>query len=155
MSLASVRLARGVKAALAWVAWDTKASFGGGAVPRQLHSTPGGLRPSTDQTVSSQVLDQRAWTSHLVEAASPSFPGGAGTSGRRRGRPKRPRRCGSAVSRVRRTVEATREEETMTTTTVRTSHLPVADLCAELGIARSTFYDWRAAHKAPRCIKLP
>ena len=43
----------------------------------------------------------------------------------------------------------------MTTTTVRTSHLTVADLCAELGIARSTFYDWRAAHKAPRCIKLP
>lgn len=22
-------------------------------------------------------------------------------------------------------------------------------------MARSTFYDWRAAHKAPRCIKLP
>src|SRR3954462_11903709 len=70
MSLASVRLARGVKAALAWVAWDTKASFGGGAVPRQLHSTPGGLRPSTDQTVSSQVLDQRAWTSQLGEGVS-------------------------------------------------------------------------------------
>src|SRR4051794_1169386 len=67
MSLASLRRARGVKAALAWVAWDTKASFGGGAVPRQLHSTPGGLRPSTDQTVSSQVLDQRAWTSQLED----------------------------------------------------------------------------------------
>src|SRR4029079_3942930 len=58
--------ARGVRAALAWVAWDTKASFGGGAVPRQLHSTPGGLRSSTDQTVSSQVLDQRAWASQLA-----------------------------------------------------------------------------------------
>jgi len=34
-------------------------------------------------------------------------------------------------------------------------HLTVAELCTELGIARSTFYDWRAAHKAPRCIKLP
>ena len=35
------------------------------------------------------------------------------------------------------------------------AHLTVAELCAELGIARSTFYDWRAAKKAPRCIKLP
>jgi excisionase family DNA binding protein len=34
-------------------------------------------------------------------------------------------------------------------------HLSVDELCFELGIARSTFYDWRAAHKAPRCIKLP
>jgi predicted DNA-binding transcriptional regulator AlpA len=28
-------------------------------------------------------------------------------------------------------------------------------VCGELGVARSTFYDWRAAKKAPRCIKLP
>ena len=34
-------------------------------------------------------------------------------------------------------------------------HLTIADLCAELEISRSTFYDWRSAHKAPRCIKLP
>lgn len=34
-------------------------------------------------------------------------------------------------------------------------HLTVAAVCAELGISRSTFYDWRAARKAPRCIKLP
>ena len=34
-------------------------------------------------------------------------------------------------------------------------HLTIADICAELDIARSTFYDWRAANKAPRCIKLP
>jgi excisionase family DNA binding protein len=38
--------------------------------------------------------------------------------------------------------------------TVR-KHLTIADVCAELGVARSTFYDWRAAKKAPRCIKLP
>ena len=37
----------------------------------------------------------------------------------------------------------------------RRDHMTVADLCAELGIARSTFYDWRQAKKAPRCIKLP
>ena len=34
-------------------------------------------------------------------------------------------------------------------------HMTVAELCAELGVARSTFYDWRAAHKAPPCLKLP
>ncbi|MFG1909030.1 helix-turn-helix transcriptional regulator [Kribbella sp. NPDC048928] len=42
-----------------------------------------------------------------------------------------------------------------TATRTRHSHLTIADLCAELGVARSTFYDWRAARKAPRCIKLP
>jgi predicted DNA-binding transcriptional regulator AlpA len=36
-----------------------------------------------------------------------------------------------------------------------TNHMTISDICAELNIARSTFYDWRAAHKAPRCIKLP
>lgn len=35
------------------------------------------------------------------------------------------------------------------------SHLTIADICAELGVARSTFYDWRAANKAPRCFRLP
>ena len=34
-------------------------------------------------------------------------------------------------------------------------HLTVAEACAVLGIARSTFYDWRAKGKAPRCLKLP
>ena len=34
-------------------------------------------------------------------------------------------------------------------------HLTIAEVCEELDIARSTFYDWRAKHKAPRCIKLP
>jgi excisionase family DNA binding protein len=34
-------------------------------------------------------------------------------------------------------------------------HLTVRDICEELGVARSTFYDWRAAHKAPPCLKLP
>ena len=31
----------------------------------------------------------------------------------------------------------------------------VAEVCAELGVARSTFYDWRAAKKAPPCFRLP
>lgn len=34
-------------------------------------------------------------------------------------------------------------------------HLTIADICDELSIARSTFHDWRAKGRAPRCIKLP
>jgi predicted DNA-binding transcriptional regulator AlpA len=34
-------------------------------------------------------------------------------------------------------------------------HLTIAELCEELDIARSTFYDWRAKRKAPPCLKLP
>ncbi|GAB3479645.1 helix-turn-helix transcriptional regulator [Amycolatopsis cihanbeyliensis] len=34
-------------------------------------------------------------------------------------------------------------------------HLTIAQLCEELAIARSTFYEWRAKGRAPRCIKLP
>ena len=33
--------------------------------------------------------------------------------------------------------------------------LSVADLCRELQIAQSTFYDWRTKGTGPRCIKLP
>jgi excisionase family DNA binding protein len=33
--------------------------------------------------------------------------------------------------------------------------LTLAEVCTELGISRSTFYDWRAKQKAPRCITLP
>jgi excisionase family DNA binding protein len=34
-------------------------------------------------------------------------------------------------------------------------HVTIAQLCDELGIARSTFYDWRAKGASPRCMKLP
>jgi predicted DNA-binding transcriptional regulator AlpA len=34
-------------------------------------------------------------------------------------------------------------------------HLTVDEICADLDIARSTFYEWRAKRRAPRCIKLP
>ena len=33
--------------------------------------------------------------------------------------------------------------------------LTIAEVCAELNVSRSTFYDWRAKGKAPRCLKLP
>jgi excisionase family DNA binding protein len=35
------------------------------------------------------------------------------------------------------------------------TQLTIAQVCAELNVSRSTFYDWRAKGKAPRCIKLP
>ena len=37
----------------------------------------------------------------------------------------------------------------------RAPNLTVAEVCEELRVARSTFYEWRAKHRAPRCIKLP
>ena len=33
--------------------------------------------------------------------------------------------------------------------------LTIAEVCRELKISRSTFYDWRAKRRAPRCISLP
>jgi excisionase family DNA binding protein len=33
--------------------------------------------------------------------------------------------------------------------------LTLAEVCRELKISRSTFYDWRAKRRAPRCITLP
>lgn len=36
-----------------------------------------------------------------------------------------------------------------------THRLTLDEFCTEYGIARSTFYDWRAKGRAPRCIKLP
>lgn len=36
-----------------------------------------------------------------------------------------------------------------------TQQLTVADVCAELGIARSTFDEWRVTGRAPACIRLP
>jgi predicted DNA-binding transcriptional regulator AlpA len=35
------------------------------------------------------------------------------------------------------------------------TRLTITDICTDLGISRSTFYDWRAKGRAPRCIKLP
>ncbi|MFF7375958.1 helix-turn-helix transcriptional regulator [Streptomyces massasporeus] len=43
----------------------------------------------------------------------------------------------------------------MTTATTSRTMLTLAELCEELAISRSTFYDWRAKRRAPRCIKLP
>jgi excisionase family DNA binding protein len=34
-------------------------------------------------------------------------------------------------------------------------HLTVDEVCDDLGVAKSTFYDWRAKRKAPPCVKLP
>lgn len=37
----------------------------------------------------------------------------------------------------------------------RDEMLTISEILAELRISRSTFYDWRAKGRAPRCIKLP
>lgn len=33
--------------------------------------------------------------------------------------------------------------------------LTLDDVLAELRVARSTFYKWKATNKAPRCVRLP
>jgi predicted DNA-binding transcriptional regulator AlpA len=33
--------------------------------------------------------------------------------------------------------------------------LTIAEVCADLGISRRTFYEWRMKNTAPRCITLP
>lgn len=33
--------------------------------------------------------------------------------------------------------------------------LTLVEVCADLGISRRTFYEWRAKGRAPRCITLP
>jgi excisionase family DNA binding protein len=33
--------------------------------------------------------------------------------------------------------------------------LTIAEVCADLGISRRTFYEWRVKGRAPRCITLP
>jgi predicted DNA-binding transcriptional regulator AlpA len=43
----------------------------------------------------------------------------------------------------------------MTPAEVRNEKLTLAQVCAELRIERSTFYDWRAKGRAPKCSKLP
>ncbi|MEU8978563.1 helix-turn-helix domain-containing protein [Streptomyces sp. NPDC048309] len=45
----------------------------------------------------------------------------------------------------------------MTTSAVRSrdEKLTLTEVCEELKVSRSTFYDWRAKRRAPRCIKLP
>lgn len=35
------------------------------------------------------------------------------------------------------------------------TYLTIADVCAQLGVARSTFYEWRAKGRGPRSLKLP
>lgn len=37
----------------------------------------------------------------------------------------------------------------------RDEMLTLSEVIAELRISKSTFYDWRAKGRAPRCLKLP
>lgn len=36
-----------------------------------------------------------------------------------------------------------------------TEQLTVEQLCTELQVARSTFYQWRQLGRGPRCVRLP
>jgi predicted DNA-binding transcriptional regulator AlpA len=38
---------------------------------------------------------------------------------------------------------------------VNRRRLTIADICADLGVSRSTFYEWRTKGRGPRCLKLP
>ena len=33
--------------------------------------------------------------------------------------------------------------------------LTISEVCGELKVSRSTFYDWRQKRRGPRCIRLP
>lgn len=39
--------------------------------------------------------------------------------------------------------------------TARRERLTVDEFCAEMKISRSTFYEWKAKGRAPRCHRLP
>ncbi|MFI1013024.1 helix-turn-helix transcriptional regulator [Streptomyces sp. NPDC020965] len=43
----------------------------------------------------------------------------------------------------------------MTVATRPGQKLTVEEVCDELQISRSTFYDWRQKRRGPRCIRLP
>ncbi|WP_157631692.1 helix-turn-helix transcriptional regulator [Catelliglobosispora koreensis] len=40
-------------------------------------------------------------------------------------------------------------------TTLSRTYMTIEELCADLGISRSTYYDWRTKKKSPPSIKLP
>jgi len=35
------------------------------------------------------------------------------------------------------------------------NYMTIEEICADLDVSRSTFYEWKATGKGPRCIKLP
>ncbi|MEU7863882.1 helix-turn-helix domain-containing protein [Nonomuraea sp. NPDC049141] len=42
-----------------------------------------------------------------------------------------------------------------TVTRLHAAMLTLPEVCTELQVSRSTFYDWRQKGRAPRCITLP
>jgi len=57
--------------------------------------------------------------------------------------------------RSRRTVTVSDHRERRVHQGASRTRLTIAEICVDLGISRSTFYEWRAKGRAPRCIKLP
>jgi excisionase family DNA binding protein len=52
-------------------------------------------------------------------------------------------------------LKETPDVSTTTTAISSRERLTVAEVCADLGVSRSTFYEWRVKGTGPRCIKLP
>lgn len=50
---------------------------------------------------------------------------------------------------------ALREEESALSVAMGSRMLTVGEVCVELQISRSTFYDWRQKGRGPRCVRLP
>lgn len=53
------------------------------------------------------------------------------------------------------TSRCTEGDQQVTTPITSRAHLTIVQVCKELGVARSTFYDWRKKGTAPKCIQLP
>ena len=83
--------------------------------------------------------------SHHPEGASLWTIGCAGWPGRLRRAAGAARRLAGAVMPGPDDVRGRRERDKLT----------IAEVCADLGISRRTFYEWRAKGRAPRCITLP
>ena len=64
-------------------------------------------------------------------------------------------RLGDVVDGVAPLAAHLKEDDMSTARPVQRGQLTVAEVCAELGVARSTFYDWHAARKGPPCFRLP
>jgi excisionase family DNA binding protein len=52
-------------------------------------------------------------------------------------------------------ISRTQHRDKITQRTPSPCLLTIAEACADLGISRRTFYEWRAKNRAPKCISLP
>ncbi len=94
-----------------------------------------------------------------ADSAAEIETNGTHTNPSETGRPRPSQRAARALlpqsnARTRSTMTESHKEPTVRTKPSR-AHMTVDEFCDEMGIVRSTFYEWRAKHRAPQCIKLP